>query len=121
MILTAPDHAFIQRLRDLAQKQRWSIALHGSSLASPFQQSAYRDIDLVAVPWADDACSGLDLMLVLMKDTGMTMGNHGPKPAGRYAYLLIRKGAQCSNPGAPPAEAIFSPVMLDLSIVDPRC
>lgn len=120
MCLSRDDHNLVQRLRDLALKQNWGLAVHGSSLAHPTTETDYRDVDLVAVPWTDDACGGLDLILTLMKTEGLTLGNHMPKPAGRYCYLLIRKGAQLTNPDAPKHQAIYSPAMIDISVVDPR-
>jgi hypothetical protein len=50
----AVPYAFIYPiLADLAREKGYSLALHGSM---------QEDLDLVAIPWTEEACSAVDLM-----------------------------------------------------------
>lgn len=58
----------------------YAIARHGS---------AVRDIDLLAVPWTDEAISPTDLVLKLKAALSLTMGAYTyDKPHGRASFAL---------------------------------
>jgi len=120
IILTAIDHTFVQGLRTVALANNWALGVHGTSLSSPYSRTSYRDIDLIGVPWTEDAISGLELVLLLMKTSGSTLGNYVEKAGGRYAYILLRTGSVCLNPDEPKLNWTFRPAQIDLSLVDAR-
>lgn len=72
-------------LRQAARELGWALALHGSLT---------RDLDVVAVPWTEDATDAGTLVRALVeKSGGFQVGNqaHGyasPKPHGRVAVTI---------------------------------
>ena len=85
-------HATIDAIRDVAREKGYAIGLHGS-LA--------RDIDLIAVPWTDEAATADDLVAAIQA----TVEEHGPhriafispnspaeKPHGRRAWSIVTGG-----------------------------
>ena len=64
-----------------AMRHGYALAIHGS---------LRRDMDVVAIPWVDDADSPGDLIKALCRVHGLTDGGHvTQKPHGRLAYTLI--------------------------------
>lgn len=68
-----------------ANKCGYALTLHGSM---------NRDLDLVAVPWTDDADSEQELIKQLCKRHGLIEGNSAnmEKPHGRRAHVLMMSG-----------------------------
>ena len=91
--MTDFNDAFITRVREIARKCGYTIAVHGSMT---------RDLDLVAAPWTVEAVSAQDLVdalcehvpLVVRDDVGVTTPSPEPKPWGRLAWSLHG----CPNP-----------------------
>lgn len=79
----------------------WAVALHGS-MAS--------DMDMMAMPWTDEAKSVEDLVKALSDCIGVTIWKghhftpHHGKPHGRVVYTL----------------SIFSDFYIDLSVISPK-
>ena len=63
----------------LARNVGYSLALHGSMA---------RDLDLIAVPWTDDAVSAQDLAHVIAEGTGRALSDFHEKPHGRLAWVI---------------------------------
>ncbi len=111
----------IKRAREVARTNGWAIGVHGS---------LSRDIDLIAVPWTDQACSTDALVEALRADFGMTV--HGGNPSwrahNRRTFLLLANNAESQqervndgrDPGPVHPKGIWYPPAIDLSIVDPR-
>ncbi len=73
-------------LAKIANEHGYALAAHGS---------VQRDMDLVAVPWTNDATSAEELVAAFAKylrvlDDVFSLALHGPeqKPHGRIAWLL---------------------------------
>jgi hypothetical protein len=68
-------------LRKIAKRHGYALAVHGSEV---------RDLDLVAVPWIDEAKPEADLIKAIAKATGGIIGNNWKtdKPRGRRAYTI---------------------------------
>ncbi len=70
-------------LREVARQHGYALALHGS-LA--------KDLDVVAVPWTEDASDDVTLLRALVNRAGgLLSGNEaarGIKPHGRRAYTI---------------------------------
>lgn len=81
--------AFLPRLREAARFKGYAVAVHGSLM---------RDIDLIAVPWTDQAKPVSELVTAICGAVGGVLGDciilSGPteKPHGRVAYTLIHPG-----------------------------
>ena len=85
----APTYAFLYPvLAELANKRGYALALHGS---------LQRDLDVVALPWSDEASSPEDLaedFLLYAEIYGMKLGDDHPnrkpaiKPHGRLAWTI---------------------------------
>jgi hypothetical protein len=94
--------SILPAIREAARFQGYAIAVHGS---------LKRDIDLVAIAWADHACSPDDLVRVVQGAVGGILGNclrmseSTQKPHGRIAYTLIHPGF-CGE--------------IDLSVIPPK-
>lgn len=77
-------------LRDEALKHGYALAVHGS---------LGRDMDLIAVPWTEDASDGETLVKALCDVAGLYVRppfeahpEPSPKPHGRMAWTLIPGG-----------------------------
>ena len=89
----APAYAFVfPLLAQIAQQHGYALALHGSMT---------RDLDVVACPWTEDACSAEELFNAILEaenfkwiDIGPDhpLCQPGPKPHGRIAYTIILRG-----------------------------
>ena len=98
----APAYAFVfPLLAEIAQAHGYALALHGSM---------QRDLDVVACPWTEDACSPEELFDAIREHENFKWIDIGPehplrhpslKPHGRIAYTIILRG----------------PAFLDLSIM----
>ena len=68
--------------RCLAWQEGYALCMHGSFT---------RDLDLLAVPWADKACEPEHLVRRIADATGLRETGHPPskKPHGRLAWTLI--------------------------------
>ena len=92
---------FWESFRKAALERGWTLALHGS-MAS--------DMDIIAVPWVDDACPASELVSALSDCLGETMWKDHhfrdptPKSHGRVVYTL----------------SIFSDYYIDLSVIPPK-
>jgi hypothetical protein len=81
--------SILPAIREAARFQGYAVAVHGS---------LKRDIDLVAVAWADHACTADELVTVIQGAVGGILGNclrmseSSKKPHGRVAYTLIHPG-----------------------------
>ena len=86
----APSYAVIYHgLCDIARRHGYALAIHGSVLT---------DLDLIAVPWIDDAADPFTLKEAIKKHCGMCLVNidmnnkeHDhpvSKPHGRWAWKL---------------------------------
>ena len=64
----------------------YAVAIHGSM---------QRDLDIVAIPWTDDAESHQQLVHRMCMDLGVTKldGDPKKKPHGRLAYTLLMGGS----------------------------
>ncbi len=75
---------FSYRIHDIqavARANGYAIAIHGSM---------QRDLDVIAVPWMDNAVSGSRLVEELCRALNLTIGS-GPaqKPHGRQVWTLM--------------------------------
>lgn len=78
-----PDYARVYTIaRVLAWSEGYALAMHGSFA---------RDLDLLAVPWADHACDPEHLVRRIEGATGLKLTRHPPgeKPHGRRAWTLL--------------------------------
>lgn len=74
--------------RRAAFEKGWNLVVHGS-LAT--------DLDLVAIPWTEDACPECELVETLgaafqcfrFKESGSFHDKPGMKPHGRIAYTML--------------------------------
>lgn len=104
--------ATIKKVREIARKHGWAIGVHGSLC---------RDIDLIAVPWTEDASFTWALFEAIRDEIGYSSESargNTRKPCGRQALMVIQrdsisyKGKNGMDDWSPPA--------LDISFVDPR-
>lgn len=83
--------------RQAAMDKGWALALHGS-LAS--------DMDIMAMPWTEDACAPLDMALAIKrcfdKPKEITI-TETPMPNNRMVYTL----------------SIWSDFYLDINVIQP--
>lgn len=98
-----PDYARIFTIaRLLAWQEGYALAMHGSFT---------RDLDLIAVPWTDNACEPEHLVRRLLSACEATLreqnGNPGLKPHGRKVWTLVFTG-------------FADPRYVDLSIFEPN-
>lgn len=78
-----PDYARLYTIiRATAWQYGYAIGMHGSFT---------RDLDLIAVPWADHVCEPEKLIQVLVGRTGLKgqASNPGTKPHGRKVWTLL--------------------------------
>lgn len=80
-----PDYARVFTVaRCLAWAEGYALAMHGSFT---------RDLDLIAVPWADTVCAPDHLIARIADAADLKVnGAAGTKPHGRRAYTLLFKG-----------------------------
>lgn len=80
---------FLDRVREIAHKAGYAIAVHGSQT---------RDLDLIAVPWTIQATSRDELVQRLCEQLGLLVkdyadgritSNPEQKPHGRLAWALV--------------------------------
>lgn len=69
----------IAHIRELAKAVGYAVGEHGSKA---------RDIDLIAVPWADDAIGRADFIEMLRDTLPCHLSNLTPKPHGRLGVIL---------------------------------
>lgn len=89
---TAVTHyaALYPGLREAARKVGWALALHGS---------LRRDLDLVAIPWTEEAAPAGALLEVLVEASGgFQIGNShaghiAKRPHGRHAVTISLGGS----------------------------
>ena len=90
MGLSAAYCCIYSQLIDIAKQHGYALAVHGS---------VSRDLDLIAVPWVEDAADGLTLIKAFKDATGcVTTGKEwddlvpdcdpAKKPHGRLAYSI---------------------------------
>ena len=91
-----PDYAAIlPAVRAVAREHGYAIGLHGST---------NRDLDLIAVPWTDEACDDRTLVEAIRAAVdGTVYANSYPfkKPHGRRAWVIYLDGEPLPN-GHPP-------------------
>lgn len=77
-----PDYGRVYTIaRKLAWEEGYAIGLHGSFT---------RDLDLIAVPWAERACEPEHLIRRIVDATGLKLRDGvGVKPHGRRAWTLL--------------------------------
>lgn len=77
-----PDYGRVYTIaRKLAWEEGYAIGLHGSFT---------RDLDLIAVPWAERACEAEHLIRRIADATGLKLRDGvGVKPHGRRAWTLL--------------------------------
>lgn len=93
-----PDYGRVYTMvRKLAWEEGYAIGLHGSFT---------RDLDLMAVPWAERCCEPMHLVRRAIDATGLRLLSEAPgvKPHGRLAWTLL-------------FPAFEDPRFVDLSIV----
>lgn len=76
--------SYYPMLLQIAHEHGYALALHGS---------LQKDMDLIAVPWIQDAKPGKDLIEAILNKTGGYILDHdkpflGHKPHGRLAYSI---------------------------------
>jgi hypothetical protein len=111
----------VDQVRAIAKELGWGVGTHGSMV---------RDIDLIAVPWTNEACSTDALVQTLMERLGMTRWgtNQGKRAHGRRTFLLLKDEAESQqqrfnegrDPGPVHPKGIWWPAAIDLSAMDPR-
>lgn len=113
-----PDDV-VTRIRSLARLHGWAIGAHGSMA---------RDIDLIAVPWTDEAspmhvllaaiCTRLELVTL----NGDDVHNITPRTRYRWSTLLKTKASEISKVEHGPTDqrTFWDPPAIDLTLVDPR-
>lgn len=75
-------------LAEIARKHGYALAVHGS-LA--------RDLDLIAIPWTEDAGAPIDIVNEILSKFAVTLvGDVGQKPHGRTAYTLSCGWGHCA-------------------------
>lgn len=77
--------ALYPTLREVARRHGYALALHGSLI---------RDLDLVAIPWVQEASSA-DVLVAAIVDAagGFTVGTPVVKPHGRVGLTIALGGA----------------------------
>lgn len=80
-----PDYARVFTMaRCLAWNEGYAIAMHGSFT---------RDLDLVAIPWADTACDPDHLVARIEEAADLRLlGKATQKPHGRLAFTFVFRG-----------------------------
>lgn len=109
--MSPADHPIIDRVRALAKLHGWGVGVHGS---------LERDIDLIAVPWTEDASPLPVIVSAFEQVLGMPVfGREGRKPLARRGYLFKHPEAvDMGHRGD--WKAKWEPPVLDVSFVDHR-
>jgi hypothetical protein len=93
----------LENAQSVARELGYAVAVHGSQI---------RDLDLVAVPWVEDACSPDELAEAIRSIVGGVYSGHATAlPHGRIAYS-IKFPAQAKLHAIGP--------YIDLSVMSPR-
>lgn len=95
----------VDKIRAAARRHGWAIGVHGT---------LKRDIDLIGVPWIEEAVKWHELWVLLSVELEMKRGNCNKKPHGRVGCILIQKDAVMI---APAPDAIWWPQAIDLSLM----
>jgi DNA-directed RNA polymerase subunit RPC12/RpoP len=69
----------IERIRKVARDHGYAVAIHGSR---------ERDLDLIAVPWTEEASSAQKLLDALSERENCIYGPPNERPHGRVGYVL---------------------------------
>lgn len=95
----------IAKVREVAKRHGWAIGVHGS---------LKRDIDLIAIPWTEEASLWVDVWLDLSdKGTGgLWRGGIGKKPHNRIGTIFLQPGAEPL-----PNHKDWDPPQIDVSFV----
>jgi hypothetical protein len=100
----------ILKVREVAKACGWAIGVHGSLV---------RDIDLIGVPWLEDAKTSHEFYLALREH--FDGANIVPgKPHGRWGCILFQKGAVSVYSKRENGIYDWIPAAIDLSFVDIR-
>lgn len=106
----------VTKVREIARSMGWAIGVHGSMK---------RDIDLIAVPWTENAEGVYTVFLAIQEAIGTDHAQPGEslrgdlrKPHGRQALMIIPKGA-VSYKGKNGMDD-WNPPAIDISFVDSR-
>lgn len=78
-----PETPSVERIRGLARKCGYALGVHGSQ---------ERDLDLIAVPWTDDAVGNHELVEHIAKHLDARIVEIEHKPLGRVAVTLQMNG-----------------------------
>ena len=73
----------VHELQAIARACGYAIAIHGSM---------QRDLDVVAIPWVDEALPQEELIRRLLDWFGLEKSKSEQKPHGRMAYTLLMWG-----------------------------
>lgn len=94
-------------IRKVARDKGYALALHGS---------LQKDLDVVAIPWTEDACDEKELVEAICETAGGCINNNDPgiKPHGRHAWTIHLMG--CSGIVSPEERATY----IDLSVMPKR-
>ena len=109
---TAPVHRLVGRIREVARLGGWAIGIHGTMA---------RDIDLIAVPWTENAVSCETLVSLIVNEIGYTTQGQPitkPRPGGRRSILIFHPQARRLDP--PDAKGHWDPMVIDLELFPPN-
>lgn len=103
----------IEKIRAVGRVHGWAIGVHGT---------LKRDIDLIGVPWTDNASKWEDFFFAVQDAIGKELGNVTQKPHGRMAFLILQPGATFTQDmeHVKGPQTIWNPPAIDLSLIDPR-
>ncbi len=99
----------IEAIRSISKPLGYAIGVHGS---------LRRDIDLIAVAWIAGAISPTDLVLAIADGIGYRRDHPVMAKSGILKALFIAHNA--TRLDAPEAKGHWSPMAIDLSVVDAR-
>jgi hypothetical protein len=102
----------IYKIQAIARPLGWAVAVHGS---------LDRDIDLIAVPWVEDAKGTWDVFEAIRDGIGTdhkSARGDLRKPCGRQALMIIPKGA--THYKGKNGMDDWRPPAIDMSFLDPR-
>lgn len=74
----------LAEIQSVAHEYGYAIAVHGSM---------QRDLDLVAIPWTDNARENGELMNAMAERLGLAITDIDDKPHGRKAITFLMGGA----------------------------
>lgn len=101
------EPAIVKQIREVAREHGWAIGVHGSLV---------RDIDLIGIPWTNEASTPEVLVQAIVRVTGYT--RHGvsvghPRPGGRRSALLVHADASFEHTD----KGAWTPPAIDLSLM----